>query len=178
MAENPKGVAPLSPENRFIITVGPITGTSMWSQSRFAAFAKSPATGGYGESYCGGTLAPKIKGCGVDAVILQGACSKLSYLSIGEEGVTFHDAADLRGAETFAAERAITRACGTGSGAMVIGPAGESGSRFACIKSDRWRSLGRGGLGAVLGAKMLKGIAFTGTRKAAIADEALLKQVI
>jgi aldehyde:ferredoxin oxidoreductase len=178
LAENPRGVSPLSPDNRFIIAVGPLTGTSMWSQSRFAVFAKSPATGGYGESYCGGSLAPKIKGCGVDVVILQGACDALSYVRVDENGVTFHDAAALRGAETFTAERAITEACGPGNGAMVIGPAGESGSRFACIKSDTWRSLGRGGLGAVLGSKRLKGIAFAGTRKAEIADEALLKQVI
>ncbi len=178
LEENPPRVDILSPENRFIIAVGPLTGTSMWSQSRFAVFAKSPATQGYGESYCGGSLAPKIKGCGVDAVILQGACDELSFLRIDEKGVTFHDATALRGAETFAAERAITEACGPGSGAMVIGPAGESGSRFACIKSDTWRSLGRGGLGAVLGSKRVKGIAFAGTRKATIADEALLKQII
>jgi aldehyde:ferredoxin oxidoreductase len=68
--ENPPGVDPLSPENRFILAVGPATGTTMWSHSRFAAFSKSPATGGFAESYCGGTLALQLKGCGVDAVIL------------------------------------------------------------------------------------------------------------
>ena len=58
--ENPVGVDPLSAENVFIIAVGPVTGTSMWSQSRFGVYAKSPAGGGYGESYCGGSLAPKF----------------------------------------------------------------------------------------------------------------------
>jgi len=178
LSENPPGIDPFSPENRFIITVGPITGTRMWSQSRFAVFSKSPATGGYGESYCGGTLAPKIKGCGVDAVILEGACDSLSFLRIDEHSVSFHDASALRGKDAFDSEAFIMESAGTGAGAMVIGPAGENRVRFACIKSDRWRSLGRGGLGAVLGSKGVKGIAFIGDRKAEIADEQLLREVI
>ncbi len=56
LAENPKGVEPFSPDNIFVIAVGPITGTNMWGQSQFAVFTKSPATRGYGESYCGGTI--------------------------------------------------------------------------------------------------------------------------
>ena len=86
--ENRPNVNALSPENCFILTVGPVTGTKMWSQSRFGAFTKSPATGGFGESYCGGDLAPKIKGCGVDAVILQGGARELTFLTIDENGVT------------------------------------------------------------------------------------------
>ena len=178
LEENPRGVHPLAPENLFIIAVGPVTGTRMWSQSRFAVFTKSPATGGYGESYCGGSLAPKIKACGVDAVILEGACRSLSTLLITDEGVHFHDAAELAGRETYDTERHILERSPQDAGAMVIGPAGENRVAYACIKSDRWRSLGRGGLGAVLGSKNLKGIAFAGNQKAEIADENLLKEVI
>jgi aldehyde:ferredoxin oxidoreductase len=58
--ENKPNTPALSPENCFILAVGPVTGTTMWSQARFGAFTKSPATGGFGESYCGGDLAPKI----------------------------------------------------------------------------------------------------------------------
>ena len=123
--ENPKGVDPSSPDNVFIITVGPVTGTKIWSQSRFAAFTKSPATGGFGESYCGGTLAPKIKGCGVDAVILTGAAPRLTYLLIDETGVRFEDASAIEGAETFDAEAYILDHAPEKAGAMVIGPAGE-----------------------------------------------------
>jgi len=177
-AENPVGADPLSPENRFIICTGPVTGTRLWGQSRFGVYCKSPATGGYGESYCGGTLAPKIKGCGVDAVILEGRCEELSFLVIDEEGVTFEDAAAVRGADTFESEAFILSRSRAGAGAMVIGPAGENQVAFACVKSDRWRSLGRGGMGAVLGSKNVKGISFGGARKAEIADEELLKSVI
>lgn len=176
--ENAVGVDPLSPESRFIICVGPITGTRMWSQSRFGVYAKSPATEGYGESYCGGTLAAKIKGCGVDAVVLQGACSELSFISVTEDGVVFGDAGEIRGAETYIAEQYILDHSDPGAGAMVIGPAGENTVRFACIKSDRWRSLGRGGMGAVLGSKNIKGISFAGKMTANVADEEKLRGLI
>jgi aldehyde:ferredoxin oxidoreductase len=176
--KNPVGVDPFAPESVFIIGVGPVTGTRMWSQSRFGVYAKSPATTGFGESYCGGALAPKIKGCGVDAVLLTGRCSSLSYLVIDENGVEFFNAKPIIGKDTVETESFILSHSEPGAGAMVIGPAGENLVKFACIKVDRWRSLGRGGMGAVLGSKNLKGIAFSGSKKAEIADEELLKEVI
>ncbi len=178
LAENPPGVDALSPGNRFILTTGPVTGTAMWGQSRFAAFAKSPATGGYAESYCGGTLAPKIKGCGLDAVVLEGRRPGLTFLVVDEQGVAFHDARPFKGWTTDRAEDALLALSPPGAGAMTIGPAGENGVRFACIKSDRWRSLGRCGLGAVLGAKNIKGIAFAGARRAEVADPAGMRRIV
>jgi aldehyde:ferredoxin oxidoreductase len=176
--ENPQGVDPLSPENIFVIATGPVTGTNMWSQSRFGVYSKSPATGGYGESYCGGSLASKIKGCGVDAILIAGKSDSLVFLAIDENGVSFQDAATLQGKDTVESERYILEQSARGAGAMVIGAAGENLVRFACIKSDRWRSLGRGGMGAVLGAKNLKGLSFSGSKKAKIANKDLLKHVI
>ena len=178
LTENPPGVDPLSPENIFILAVGPVTGTKVWSQSRFAAFTKSPATGGYGESYCGGSLAKKIKGCGVDAIVIKGRSERLSYMVITPDGVTFNDATELAGYETFVAEEYILQNAPKGAGAMVIGPAGENLVASACIKSDRWRSLGRGGMGAVLGSKNIKGVAFFGAKTCEIADGAKLTDVI
>ncbi len=176
--ENPPGTDALGPDSRFILTVGPVTGTRMWSQSRFAAFAKSPATGGYAESYCGGTLAPQLKGCGVDAVVIEGTSKNLTYLVIAQDAVRFEDAETERGSDTVRAEEALLRRSPKGARGMTIGPAGENLVRFACIKSDRWRSLGRCGLGAVLGSKNVKGISFAGNRKADIANPAGLEQIV
>jgi aldehyde:ferredoxin oxidoreductase len=177
-SENPPGVDPFAPESRFILTTGPVTGTAMWGQSRFGAYAKSPATGGYAESYCGGTLAPRLKGCGVDAVVLEGRRPSLSFLIVDERGVVLKDAAPFRGWTTDLAEKALLEASPAGARGMTIGPAGENGVRFACVKSDRWRSLGRCGLGAVLGAKNVKGISFSGSRKAEVADPDGLRRAI
>lgn len=178
MKENPQGADALSPENVFIIATGPVTGTRMWSHSRFGTYTKSPTTGGFGESYCGGTLAPKIKGSGVDVVLLTGKADSLMYLVIDEGGVVFKDASEIEGAETHVAEEYILEHSPPGAGAMVIGPAGENLVAIACIKSDIWRSLGRGGMGAVLGSKNLKGIAFAGTKKCDIADDDDLKELV
>ena len=178
LEENPPGIDPFSPNNKFIIATGSATGTKMWGQSRFGAYSKSPATGGFGESYCGGTIAPKIKGCGIDALVLEGKCESLSFLAVAENSVRFQDATSLKGQDTVRAEEFILKNSAKGASALTIGPAGENLVRLACIKSDRWRSLGRCGLGAVLGSKNVKGISFSGSKKAEIADEELLRKAI
>ncbi len=175
--ENPQGVDPFSPESVFIIATGPVTGTKLWAGSRFGVYAKSPATGGYGESYCGGKLSAKIKGCGIDAIIITGRSETLTSLTITSGGVLFNNAEFLKGKDSFTTEEHILKHAPETSSAMVIGPAGESGVAFACIKADRWRSLGRCGMGAVLGSKNVKGIAFAGDRRCLIANEMLLKQI-
>ncbi|MCK5073536.1 MAG: aldehyde ferredoxin oxidoreductase family protein [Bacteriovoracaceae bacterium] len=177
MERNPVGVDPLSSDNIFVIATGPATTTNVWGRNRFAVFSKSPATGGYGESYCGGNLAPKIKGCGFDAVILKGKASALVYLVIDENGVQFKDARMLRGKMTDEAEDHILENSPKGAGSMVIGPAGENLVACSAIKVERWRSLGRGGMGAVLGAKNVKGISFSGTKKNEVHDSGLLKKL-
>ena len=178
MQENPVGVGPLAAENIFVIATGPITGTKMWSQSRFGVYSKSPATGGFAESYCGGTLAPKIKGCGVDAIILEGKAEGLVFVVIDENGVAFEDAVPVKGKDTVETEEYVLAKAPAGAAAMTIGPAGEAGVAFACIKVDRWRSCGRCGFGAILGSKNVKAIAFAGVKKCEIADEQLLSEVI
>lgn len=178
LKENPHGVDPFSIENLFIIATGPVTGTHMWGQARFGVFTKSPLTEGYGESYCGGTLAPKIKGCGVDAIIISGKADSMQYLVIDQDGVIFKDASLIKGKDTYESEDFILKNSPPNASAMVIGPAGENLVKIACIKSDKWRSLGRGGMGAVLGAKNLKGISFSGTLQCEIANKELLSSLI
>ena len=56
------------------------------------------------------------------------------------------------------------------AGVVTIGPAGENQVAFAVIENDYWRSAGRTGVGAVLGAKKIKAIAFWGNRSKEIAD--------
>ena len=172
-----KNTHPLSPENLFIIATGPATTTNVWGQNRYAVISKSPATNGYGESYCGGKLAPKIKGIGVDAIILRGKAKDLTYLVLGENKVEFKSAKDIKGMLTNEAEKYMLDQSPKGSGAMTIGPAGENLVACAAIKSDIYRSIGRGGMGAVLGSKNIKGIVFCGNKKTPVHNQDILKQL-
>ncbi len=172
---NPPGVNPLSPENIIIFATGPITDAQVFGSSRYGVFTKSPQTGIYLESYAGGDVAEPLSRTGYDAIILSGACSQPTYLEISNGTVRFHDATHLWGMETYAAEDAIRQEMSIPqAGIAVIGPAGERLVRFAVIENNYWRSCGRGGAGAVLGSKKVKGVVFHGIQKKALAHPELL----
>lgn len=173
---NPPGVDPLGPDNRLIFATGPFCGGRLWGGSRYGVYTKSPLTGFYAESYSGGKVPEAIDAAGFDAIVLKGMAEAPTVLTIHPEGVDFHDAGDLWGMETFAAEElALARFARREeayrkTGAVVIGPAGENLVRFAIIANDKWRCAGRTGAGTVMGAKKIKAIVFQGDRKRQYAD--------
>lgn len=172
------GTDPLSAENKLIFTTGPATDTVMVGNSRYGVFSKSPLTGFYAESYSGGRVAPAMRRTGYDAIIFEGAAESPVFVEISDNGVTFHDAAFLWGQDTYAAEEAVLEKVEQpGAQALVIGPAGENLVRFACIENNRWRSAGRTGMGAVMGAKKLKAVVFHGSAGADIAHPDMLKDL-
>jgi aldehyde:ferredoxin oxidoreductase len=177
LKENPPHIDPFSPENRLIFTLGPLADTPFYGSSRYAVFTKSPQTGIYCESYSGGKITLPLSRTGYDAIIIQGKSNHPVFLDISDKEVLFHPAASLWGKETYEAEETILKKVGKNSGALVIGPAGENLAKFAVIESERWRSLGRAGIGAVLGSKKLKGIAFHGKKRRELADPASLKRL-
>ncbi len=167
----PAGVDPLSGANCLVFATGPATDTVVPAASRFGVYAKSPLTGFLGESYSGGHVPPVMKRTGYDAFVIKGVAEAPVFLHISDRGVSFEAADDLWGQPTDVAERALLdRVDDPKAQALVIGPAGENQVRFACIKNNQWRSAGRSGLGAVMGAKRLKGLVFSGKQRAALAD--------
>ncbi len=177
LKENPPHVDPFSPENRLIITLGPLADTSFYGSSRYAVLTKSPQTGIYSESYSGGRITLSLSRTGYDAIVIEGRSSHPVFLDISDKTVAFHSASSLWGKVTYEAEEAILKKVGNDAGALVIGPAGENLVKFAVIESEHWRSLGRAGIGAVMGSKRLKGIAFHGKQRREIADPASLKKL-
>ncbi len=177
LKENPPHIDPFSPENRLIITLGPLADTPFYGSSRYAVFTKSPQTGIYSESYSGGKSTLPLSRTGYDAIIIAGKSKHPIFLEISDQEIIFHDASGLWGKETYTAEEVILKKVGQDSGVMVIGPAGENLVKFAVIESERWRSLGRAGIGAVMGSKLLKGIAFHGKKRRPIADPSSLKRL-
>jgi aldehyde:ferredoxin oxidoreductase len=175
----PPDTDPLSAKNVIIFTTGPAGGTKIPAASRYGVFTKSPQTGVYCESYSGGHVAPVLKATGYDAIVLTGAAKEPVYLHVHPGGVEFRDARRLWGSDSYAAEDGINAEVGVkGVQSVVIGPAGENLVTFACISNNYWRCAGRGGVGAVLGSKKVKGIAFSGNREAEVADPALLADYI
>jgi aldehyde:ferredoxin oxidoreductase len=164
--EVPPRCDPLGPENRLVFAPGLLTGTPLVNTSRISIGAKSPLTGGIKESNVGGTFPATLGRHGVAAVIIEGSAPKgeLYFLSLNGDGVFQLIAAErYKGMRTYALTRALFEAYGKENGILCIGPAGEYRYASASIQStdvDRnpCRAAGRGGLGAVMGAKGLKAL--------------------
>lgn len=168
--ELPPSVEPLSPENKLIMATGPLVGTPAPGSGRFAVTTKSPLTGIYLESICGGSFGPRFKACGFDVMIIEGQSDHPVYLSITEDRVEIRDASHLWGTKTLDCQELIRHELhDPGVIVACIGPGGENRVPYAAIISER-RAAGRGGAGAVMGAKNLKAIAVNGSRKTPIAD--------
>ncbi len=152
------GVDPLGEENIFIITTGVLIGTGAPNSARFSAVSKSPLTGIITHSSCGGPFGNALKTSGWDGVIIRGRSDSPVFLVIDSSGIKFEKADIVWGKTTSETEKHLAD---FGRGSLAIGPAGENLVRFANISSGG-RFLGRGGLGAVLGSKNLKGVVSVG----------------
>jgi len=171
----PGDVDPLSPENPLIMMTGPWTGTRVPGGNRFAACARSPLTGLWGEASCGGYFGVELKAAGYDGIIFTGKSDKPVYLWINGDEVELRDASDLWGKDTYETVDTLVERSKeeTGKKAKVasIGPSGEIGVKFAAIVHDKHHIAGRTGMGAVMGSKNLKAVAVVGSgHKVEIAD--------
>jgi aldehyde:ferredoxin oxidoreductase len=166
----PKGTDPLSPENILLFTTGPLTGTKAQTSGRGTVVTKSPLTSLFVDSHFGGIFAAEMKKAGWDFIIFNGRSEKPVYIIIKDDKVEFKNASKLWGKECLESHNWLQKIEGKMKTA-VIGPAGENLVRIACITFDGHRHAGRGGTGAVMGSKNLKGIALSGTNKIPVHDE-------
>lgn len=185
-AEVPPKCDPLGPENKLIIAPGLLSGTPIVNTSRISIGAKSPLTGTIKESNAGGTAAAALGSLGITAIIIEGEAQEgdLSYLRIDEKGTTsLVPAKEYKGMRTYQFVEKILEKYGKKTSVLCIGPAGESRLTAASIQSSDIdghpsRAAGRGGLGAVMGAKGLKAVVIDQRGKSAdhIADPEALKE--
>jgi aldehyde:ferredoxin oxidoreductase len=166
------GTDPLSPDNLLILAVGPLTGLPGPSTGKMVVAAKSPLTGGYGDGNIGSMAAVNLRAAGWDAVVIQGAAEKPSILVIEDDRAWLEPAEDLWGKDAFTAATKLEERYGKTAGILLIGPAGENLVRYATIVSQRGRSGGRPGIGAVMGSKKLKAVVIRGTKKPELFDPA------
>jgi aldehyde:ferredoxin oxidoreductase len=165
-AEVPPKCDPLGPENKLVFAPGLLSGTSMVNTSRISIGAKSPLTGTIKESNAGGTVAAALGHLGITAVVVEGqaADGQLSILALDGEGKASLVAAQgYKGMRTYAFVEKMLEVYGKKTSVLCIGPAGEYRLAVASIQTSDidgrpCRAAGRGGLGAVMGAKGLKAL--------------------
>jgi len=167
-------IDPLSSENKIVLTVGPLTGTSVPMHAQTCLVTKSPLTGTILNSYAGGFLGPEIKFCGLDGIVLEDAAAEWSILLIDDASVRFESAEAIVGATTDEAEAYVKETYGADYRTLSIGPAGERAVAMAGTFSET-RAFGRGGAGAVLGSKRIKAIGVRGTGGVATADPGAMR---
>ncbi|MFD1632544.1 aldehyde ferredoxin oxidoreductase family protein [Haloplanus ruber] len=149
------GTDPLGPDNRLALLLGPLSGY-LPGESRYAAVTKSPLTGAFLDSYSGGSFADALAGALPEAfgLLIEGTADEPTVLTVRNDEVTLTEAGDLWGADTVDTDAALDGAV------ACIGPAGERQVAYATIACDAGdHHAGRGGAGAVMGAKRLKAVA-------------------
>lgn len=171
-------IDPLGEENKMIIASGILTGLPVAGVPRFAVGAKSPLTGGYGQSEAGGFWGPELKKAGYDGMIIEGKSAKPVYIYIKDEKIEIRDAGVIWGMETGDAQDAIFRELEDKSVKVLqIGPAGEKLVKYACILNGLKHANGRNGLGAVMGSKGLKAVVVKGTKKIPFHDNEKISKI-
>ncbi len=165
------GVDPLGPDNPLLFLTGPLSGTSGPAVGRHVVCARSPLTGLWGESHCGGFWGAELRMAGVDGVLVTGRAERPVYLWIHDRQAELRDAAGLWGADTYATQDAVRAEVGAPRARVTcIGPAAEHGVRFALVLNDHGRVAGRTGMGLVMASKRLKAVAVKGTGAAPVHD--------
>ena len=178
----PAAADPLGPQNMLAFASGLLANTGSLFTGRWMVCGKSPLTGGWGDSNCGGYLSPAIKRAGYDAIFVTGCAEQPVYLSVIDGATKINDAGNLWGQGTLATELALKEKYGKRSQVASIGPGGERLSLMAGIANDKGRMAARSGLGAVMGSKKLKAIVVDGRQRVAVHDrdkmKALSQQVL
>ncbi|RLD05214.1 MAG: aldehyde ferredoxin oxidoreductase [Chloroflexi bacterium] len=155
---------PLGPSNKLVIAPGWVSGSPAAPSSGRTSFgAKSPLTGGIKEANSGGLSSQKIAKLGLGAIIIEGMPKdgKWYEIFIDKDGVKFEDAAALMGKGMYEIDTLMWEKYPNKPAVIGIGPVGERKLSNAGIsvndpENEPGRYAGRGGLGAVMGARGIK----------------------
>lgn len=169
------GCNPLGPENKMVLACGPLTGTAAPTGARYVITTKSPLSGAITVSNSGGYFPAELKKTGFDMTLIEGVSEKPVYLWIDGDHAELRSAEHVWGKTTHETDDILRGDTDAKAKTAVIGPAGENRVLFAAVMNDRDRAAGRGGVGAVMGAKKLKGIVVRGTLEVPLADPQAFK---
>lgn len=177
LERTPPGIDPLSPQNLLIFASSVIAGTRAPGLARFTTAAKSPLTGGIGETRTEGPWGAAIKATGFDIIAISGRSERAVTLLIENQSARILPAEELWGSCVTETVDHIKAQVGDGAHVAAIGPAGENLVRFASIIAEGGNQASRMGMGAVMGSKNLKAIALQEGAPPPVSDEGILTQI-
>lgn len=178
LKHTPAGADPLGPENTLTLALSVLTGAPISGQSRITAVAKSPVTGGVGDSQAGGFFPAELKFAGFDAIVIHGRASTPVYLWIHNGEAELRPAEHLWGKTTGEVIDLLIEELGDKKiEVLQAGIAGENRVRYAALINMANRANGRTGMGAVMASKNLKAIVVRGKLRPPLADAKGLNQL-
>lgn len=160
----PPECGPFDPENCIIFATGILAGTGAPSTSRTAVITKAATTvpPAYFTGGASGKLAPRLKFCGFDALVVSGKAASPVYLWVHDDAIDIKDAKELWGEGAVKTLDTMKRVYGDNTSVAAIGQAGENGGAATAIIFDKGHASGCGGTGGIMGSKMLKALVVDG----------------
>jgi len=171
LRDMPKGADALSPENVLTLMAGVTTGAAISGQSRLNVNAKSPISGGIGDSQSGGFFPAQLKFAGFDGIVVKGKSPKPVYLAIIDGKPELRDAAHLIGKVSGEVDDILHEEVDPKAEILQHGIGAENGVLYSTLVSMSNRHNGRTGMGLVMASKNLKAVVVRGSRKMQIADQ-------
>ncbi|MHC4452416.1 MAG: aldehyde ferredoxin oxidoreductase N-terminal domain-containing protein, partial [Planctomycetota bacterium] len=153
---------PLGPEAPLVFSFSPLVGTPLTTSAKFAIVARSPLTGLLNDAISSSHFAIAGKRTGFDAIVVTGRAPALTRAVLDDGRLRIEACPQLAGKAASDCEL-------DGYRTAAIGPAGEHLVRYATMSNDG-RHAGRGGIGAVMGAKNLKALSVRGTHHTDVFD--------
>lgn len=176
---------PLGENNKLVIAPGMLSGSAAVMSGRMSVGCKSPLTGGIKEANSGGQGAQVLARLGYAAIVLEGKPKDdtLYKVFINKDGIKIEPDNTLKMLGNYDLVDKMKAAYGENIACMSIGPAGEmkmsaASVAFTDMELRPTRHAGRGGVGAVMGAKGVKVIVLddTGTETRAPKDPDKFKE--
>jgi len=161
--EVPPTCHPLGADNKLVIAPGLLSGSAAAMSGRISVGCKSPLTGGIKEANSGGQAAQVLARLGYAAIVLEGKPTDdtLYRVLVNQHGVKIEPDNSLRMLGNYDTVEKMKALFGDKIATISIGQAGEmklSGASvaFSDMELRPTRHAGRGGVGAVMGAKGIK----------------------
>ena len=169
--ECPRGTTAFDPANRLTFAAGPMQGIEQTGAAKWAVGGISPSINMNAGSAITHDFGIEMKRAGYDAVVVHGRADKPVYIVIDDDkSARIKDASRLWGKDAYEAHDLIQEKEGERFEVVTTGQAGERLVRYANIQTAHKSFAGRCGFGAVMGSKLLEGVAVRGSQTCPVAD--------